>query len=404
MDAIITQQDVDELEHIEARIERDMRNAYASVGAELKHIRDRKLYVIRFSSFGEYCIERWEMTEARATQLIQASDIYNQLTNSTLVDQSLTKVNLPSRETHVRPLLQIETSEQRAEVWKRVIENTNGTGITAKTVQAEVDRYLAELARDWITVEEWNNLDDRDKMSALAKRGDKQFNETNDNIEWAAFSWNPVTGCLHGCDYCYARDIAARFYPQKFEPSLHPARLTAPTNTKVPGPRWNRDIGNKGVFVCSMADLFGKWVPEKWITAVLGQVQANPQWNFLFLTKFPIRMAEFDYPSNVWLGTSVDRQWAVERAEKAFRKIKASGFTGICWLSCEPMLERLTFTSLDMFDWVVMGGASKSTQTEEYRPPFDDVVHLYLQAKAAECKIYQKTNLLERLREYPIGE
>ena len=28
------------------------------------------------------------------------------------------------------------------------------------------------------------------------------FNETNENIEWAKWSWNPVTGCKFGCDYC----------------------------------------------------------------------------------------------------------------------------------------------------------------------------------------------------------
>lgn len=33
------------------------------------------------------------------------------------------------------------------------------------------------------------------------------FNQVNDNIGWAKWSWNPVTGCLHNCDYCYARDI-----------------------------------------------------------------------------------------------------------------------------------------------------------------------------------------------------
>ena len=23
-------------------------------------------------------------------------------------------------------------------------------------------------------------------------------------IEWCDFTWNPVTGCQHGCPYCYA--------------------------------------------------------------------------------------------------------------------------------------------------------------------------------------------------------
>ena len=30
-------------------------------------------------------------------------------------------------------------------------------------------------------------------------------------IDWCDSSWNPVTGCMHGCEYCYARNIAYRF-------------------------------------------------------------------------------------------------------------------------------------------------------------------------------------------------
>jgi hypothetical protein len=45
------------------------------------------------------------------------------------------------------------------------------------------------------------------------------FNKTNDMVEWALWTWNPVTGCEHNCVYCYARDIANRFYPEKFKPT-----------------------------------------------------------------------------------------------------------------------------------------------------------------------------------------
>lgn len=254
----------------------------------------------------------------------------------------------------------------------------------------------------YVTLSQWKEGERIDPEPAKTS-----MNRVNENIEWAAWSWNPITGCLHNCPYCYARDIAERFYEQKFEPSFVPERLSQPGNTKAISPRWPGDTGHRNIFTCSMADLFGKWVPTEWIEAVLKTVADNPQWTFLFLTKFPIRMSEFEYPANVWLGTTVDRQYAVERAEKAFRKVKASGFEGVCWLSCEPMLERLTFSSLEMFDWVVMGGASKSSQTSEYLPPFDDIVHLYNQARAAGCMVYQKTNLIpgmrdeQRLREYP---
>lgn len=30
-------------------------------------------------------------------------------------------------------------------------------------------------------------------------------------IDWCDSTWNPVTGCLHGCEYCYARGITKRF-------------------------------------------------------------------------------------------------------------------------------------------------------------------------------------------------
>jgi protein gp37 len=182
-----------------------------------------------------------------------------------------------------------------------------------------------------------------------------------------------------------------------------------PSNTKAPDLTEEDDpvrrIGLRNVFTCSMADLFGKWVPTEWIESVLKVIADNPQWTFLLLTKFPIRMAEFKYPPNTWIGTSVDRQYAVERAEKAFRKIRDGGYEGVAWLSCEPMLERLTFSSLDMFDWVVMGGSTWSTQTPNYWPHIRDTIHLVNQADRYGIPIYMKSNLgvkdESRIRDYP---
>ena len=69
------------------------------------------------------------------------------------------------------------------------------------------------------------------------------------------------------------------------------------------------------------------------------------------------------------------------------------------WLSCEPLLEPLKFKKLDMFDWVVIGGASRSTQTPEFVPPIEWVSRLALDAKESGCMVYCKTNM--RTREYP---
>jgi protein gp37 len=75
-------------------------------------------------------------------------------------------------------------------------------------------------------------------------------------------------------------------------------------------------------------------VPREWIEAVLEQVAANPQWTFLFLTKFPQRLAEFDFPINAWVGTTVDAQARVRNAEVAFAKVRAT----VRWLSLELAL------------------------------------------------------------------
>ena len=224
------------------------------------------------------------------------------------------------------------------------------------------------------------------------------FNPTNENIDWAKWSWNPVTGCLHNCVYCYARDIAERLYPEKFAPTFHPERLSAPHHTKVPA-KAASDVGYRNVFVCSMADLFGKWVPQEWIDAVTGGGRAAPQWNFLFLTKFPQRLETIDWPKNSWVGTTVDEQYRVTIAEKAFRNVNAP----VKWLSCEPLRERLTFSSLDMFDWVVVGGQSQSTQAPAFQPPWEWVEHLWQQARASGCLLYWKPNLHTRPQEFPTG-
>jgi protein gp37/ParB-like chromosome segregation protein Spo0J len=223
-----------------------------------------------------------------------------------------------------------------------------------------------------------------------------RFNRTNDMVEWALWTWNPVTGCEHNCVYCYARDIANRFYPEKFVPTFHPERLNAPRHMKVPEAARD-NIGEKNVFVCSMADLFGRWVPDEWIESVMAEVRNSPQWNFLFLSKFPLRYEGIDFPDNAWVGTSVDEQRRVASAEKAFRNVKAK----VKWLSCEPLRERLTFKSLEMFDWVVIGGQSVSSQAPAFQPPWEWVEHLHTQARAAGCQIYWKPNLETRPREYP---
>lgn len=145
-------------------------------------------------------------------------------------------------------------------------------------------------------------------------------------IDWADSTWNPITGCRHSCEYCYARKIAERFggvyyedelpnrwgeyecerlhadgdlheldyplknygnnkiapYPFEFDPTFYRYKLDDPQ-------RWKK---SRTIFVCSMADLFGDWVPDEWIAEVFMACEAAPQHRYLFLTKNPVRLCK----------------------------------------------------------------------------------------------------------------
>jgi protein gp37 len=103
-------------------------------------------------------------------------------------------------------------------------------------------------------------------------------------------------------------------------------------------------------------------------------------------------LAEFEIPNNVWMGTTVDCQARVAAAEEAFARVQAR----VKWLSIEPMIKPLTFNHLDRFDWMVIGGASKSSKTPEWKPPLSWVADLTRQADEADCRVFHKSNLLRK--------
>lgn len=417
----------DELDIQEALIESNRQRAKTNeqVGREYDHL--KRIYNERESRQGK----RTDLKEQTQQPAISAeqkttsdkclSEVPPSRKAAEAIGISQPTANKAARVVYViDDLKSVGQTEQAEQLRQKLNHSVNGAYTEAKASGLiEPVAAKAELKKPQhftLTAAQWQNADAKQRADWLFTQHESSatFNQTNDNIEWAAWSWNPVTGCLHNCAYCYARDIANRFFSylpdgERFSPVFYPDRLCAPDKTKSPDLSQIADpierMAKRNVFVCSMADLFGKWVPAEWINAVLQQAWDNPQWTFLFLTKFPIRMAEFNYPPNTWIGTTVDSQYAVERAEKAFRKVREGGYEGVAWLSCEPMMERLTFTEIDLFDWVVVGGSSKSTQTPEFKPPFEWTVHLWNQAKLHNLPFYMKTNLgIEngtRVKEYP---
>jgi len=242
----------------------------------------------------------------------------------------------------------------------------------------------------------------REPVEYPEPKGKSTFNATpGEGISWAAWSWNPVTGCEHGCPYCYAREIAtsaraAATYPVGFTPLFHRERLDAPANTSVPR---SGDPAKRRVFVCSMADLYGRWVPKKWVDQVHASEIENPQWTYIHLTKFPKRYLDVALPPTGWIGASVDEQKRVKVTEETFARIEG---VAVKWVSLEPLLGPLEFTDLSMFDWVVIGAQTETRQPAGVIPAsqpkfWEWVVPIVAAAKAAGCKVHMKPNLLGRV-------
>jgi protein gp37/ParB-like chromosome segregation protein Spo0J len=297
----------------------------------------------------------------------------------------------------------IEESKQERQKKTKVATEAMKQIATERPADLTLKTQSANAPKSYYTISEWKVLSKKDRESIIQagfESSVKMNEQQTSSIEWSHFSLNTVTGCLHTCPYCYARDFAERYFPYKFDPVFHPARLAAPHNHDISA-QAAEDISLKNIFANSMSDLFGKWVPQEWIEATIEMAHRNQEWNFLVLTKYPRRAAEFQFPKNWWMGTTVDIQSRVIEAERSFGKINC----GTKWLSCEPLLEPLTFSDLKLFQWIAIGGASASSKAPAWIPPLDWIVNLHIQAREAGCRIYYKTNIGMsddlRLKEFP---
>jgi protein gp37 len=247
-------------------------------------------------------------------------------------------------------------------------------------------------------------------------------------IDWADMTWNPVTGCLHGCEYCYARKIAQRFgretpdtgcylypvadkdmtpYPWGFAPTLHTYRLTEQQKIKKP----------QNIFVCSMADLFGDWVPDEWIQKVFDACQNAPWHRYLFLTKNPKRYNEIrtnrtrgisisrDLRNRVWLGATATTQEQLYFAASALEDADQTVFT---FLSIEPIFEPVSVYEIDCFaNWVIIGAETGNRKNKPVVCKWwiDDIVK---QCKDMNVPIFMKESLRSLMgagfkQEFPWG-
>lgn len=230
-------------------------------------------------------------------------------------------------------------------------------------------------------------------------------------IEWTDSTWNPLRGTIGkwscvkvspGCQFCYAERVNRRFGGPDYRVGADTVRLderalTEPLRWKLP----------RRVFVCSMSDLFGEWVPDEWLHRIFAVMALAGGHTYQVLTKRAERMRDYladpatpgnvaaaverqmqreprltgrtwrDFVGyrvpwplpNVWVGVSVeDQQRADERIPHLIETPAAVRF-----LSMEPLLGPVNLDpwlweeagpawagrnpSPDI-DWVIVGGES----------------------------------------------
>jgi len=185
-------------------------------------------------------------------------------------------------------------------------------------------------------------------------------------IQWTQATLNPTTGCDRtspGCDHCYALTLAKRLkamglpkYQRDGDPrtsgpgfglTLHEDVLSIPERWSAP----------RTIFVNSMSDLFHVDVPDEFIQRVFEMMVATPQHTYQVLTKRSKRLAamapDLPWPSNVWIGVSIESDPYVFRADH-LRAVDAA----VRFLSLEPLLGPLPSLDLEGIGWVIAGGES----------------------------------------------
>lgn len=262
-------------------------------------------------------------------------------------------------------------------------------------------------------------------MAQQKRRGqdERKRHMNRSKIEWCDHTWNPITGCRHGCPYCYAKRMTARFagdvrlnkmakkdyylataadggedlyvldapmlnetgkplvYPFGFDPTLHRYRLDMPGRLKM---------GNN-IFVGAMADVFGAWVPDGWIKGIMDVCREHPVHNYLFLTKNPERYERIDAAGmlptnkNMWYGSTLTKP-----EDRCFISNAHNTF----W-SIEPILAPFQIWEKDEFspDWIIIG-AETGHQKDKIIPEKEWIEDIVNRCDKEGIPVFMKESLM----------
>lgn len=117
---------------------------FVDAGIAMRRIRNERLYRKHYSTFEEYCLERWDFGRNYVNRLIQAAGV---------VENLVPIGTIPETESQARPLTQLEP-EQQCEAWSAAVERSETGHPTAREVEAVVREMKPKPTRAEIDAEQ----------------------------------------------------------------------------------------------------------------------------------------------------------------------------------------------------------------------------------------------------------
>jgi protein gp37 len=216
--------------------------------------------------------------------------------------------------------------------------------------------------------------------------------------EFVDFTWNPIKGhCQFECSYCYVKSID-RF--KKWEVPCHLDEKELTTNLGK---------GRK-IFVGSMCDMWGSWIPDRWIGKVLTKCNSAPENEYVFQSKNPARFKKVTeplllFPPKTLLGTTIETDTYPEGFQTKAPMIEERVWAMMNlyplrrFVTIEPIMDfnlsnLLRIIEMIKPEFATIGADSKGHGLEE--PSAEKVMNLIYGLNEMKVEIRQKSNL-ERL-------
>ena len=189
------------------------------------------------------------------------------------------------------------------------------------------------------------------------------------SIEFADFSFNPITGCRNGCSYCWAKKFNDRYFKNNdfLIPKFHEERL----NDKIPKLSKDRNYiadaispDKPVIFTVDMGDIFSEGVNPMWQSSIFLFIKDHSEANFLLLSKRPEKFPLWtNIPkNNTFIGTSLDY---AHNAQRLFPIKRMTSLGYRTFLNIEPLMSRMDIVDFSGIDFIIVGALTGHKYTPD---------------------------------------